>query len=208
MVLNVAEERSGNLSITIVRHGNTFEPGEEPRRIGARTDLPLVESGIAQAQALGRAFAAQGLTFDRTLAAPLKRTRETIAHIVGDRAIETADWLAEIDHGPDEDRPETAVLARIGEAALAAWDRRAEAPDGWQVDAEARLAGWRDLYAAPGGRVLIVTSNGAARFALLADAALHAEAVGLPSLKLRTGAYGTIDRRDGRLRLVDWDRRP
>lgn len=198
----------GDLTVTIIRHGNTFKPGEEPRRIGARTDLPLVESGIAQAQALGRAFAAQGLTFDRALAAPLERTRQTIAHIVGDRGIETADWLAEIDHGPDEDRPEAEVLARLGASALAAWDARAVAPDGWYVDTEARLAGWRDLYASPGGRVLIVTSNGAARFALLADAALHAQAAGLPSLKLRTGAYGTILRQGGRLRLRDWDRRP
>lgn len=198
----------GDLTVTIVRHGDTFHAHEEPRRIGARTDLPLVESGVAQAQALGRAFAVQGLRFDRALAAPLERTRETIAHIVGDRAIETADWLAEIDHGPDEDRPEAAVRARIGKPALDAWDRRAEVPDGWHVDAEARLAGWRALYASPGGHVLIVTSNGAARFALLADAALHAEAAGLPSLKLRTGAYGTILRQGGRLRLRDWDRRP
>ena len=27
----------------IVRHGNTFRAGETPTRVGARTDLPLVE---------------------------------------------------------------------------------------------------------------------------------------------------------------------
>lgn len=195
-----------DLTITIVRHGNTFGGHEEPRRIGARTDLPLVASGVAQAQALGRAFATR--TFDRALAAPLRRTRETIAPIAGGTPVETVDWLAEIDHGPDEDQPETAVQARIGPAALAAWDARGEAPDGWIVDAEARLAGWRALYASGSGHVLIVTSNGAARFALLADAALRTEAAGLPSLKLRTGAWGTIQRRDGQLRLIDWDCRP
>lgn len=199
--------------VTIVRHGDTFAPGETPRRIGARTDPPLTASGIAQAQALGRAFAAEGLRFDRALAAPLRRTRETMAHMLGDRAVETADWLAEIDHGSDENRPEAEVLARIGASALAAWDARAEAPDGWIVDADARLAGWRSLYASSGGHVLICTSNGAARFALLADPALQALGTALPSLKLRTGAYGRIERRDvrgegGRLRLTDWDRRP
>jgi broad specificity phosphatase PhoE len=45
--------------IVIVRHGNTFEAGETPRRIGARTDLPLTADGQAQADALGRWFAAQ-----------------------------------------------------------------------------------------------------------------------------------------------------
>jgi broad specificity phosphatase PhoE len=200
------------LTITIVRHGNTFDPGEAPRRIGARTDLPLVASGIRQAQALGEAFAGQGLAFDRALAAPLSRTRETIAHILDYQCpalvVETVDWLKEIDHGPDENQPDTMVIDRIGAAALAAWDDQAQVPDGWIVDADKRLAGWRSLLASGNGRVLIVTSNGAARFALLADPALQAEAAALPSLKLRTGAYGMIERRSDTLRLLGWDCRP
>jgi broad specificity phosphatase PhoE len=200
------------LTITIVRHGNTFNPGETPRRIGARTDLPLVPSGIRQAQALGEAFAGQGLAFDRALAAPLSRTRETIAHILNHQRhapnVETIDWLKEIDHGPDENQPETAVIDRIGAAALAAWDVQAQVPDGWIVDVDRRLAGWRGLLASGSGRVLIVTSNGAARFALLADPALQAGAAALPSLKLRTGAYGTMECRGDALRLLGWDCRP
>ena len=38
----------------VVRHGNTFEADEQPRRIGARTDLPLTAKGVEQARALGR----------------------------------------------------------------------------------------------------------------------------------------------------------
>ena len=200
----------GDLIVTIVRHGNTFEAGEPPRRIGARNDLPLVASGVAQARALGAAFA--GETFDRVLAAPLQRTRATAEAILADRAeapaVTTADWLTEIDHGPDEGQREEDVLARIGHDALAAWDAAARPPDGWIVDAERRLAGWRALWAHGAGRVLIVTSNGAARFALLSDAGLQRQAAALPSLKLRTGAYGTIVRDAGGLRLLDWDRRP
>ncbi len=64
------------------------------------------------------------------------------------------------------------------------------------------------MWEAGRGRVLIVTSNGAARFALISDEALRSQASGLPSLKLRTGAYGVIAREQGRLRLVAWDRRP
>ena len=51
--------------LVIVRHGNTFEAGEPPRRIGARTDLPLTATGVAQAEALARHFAANGVSFDR-----------------------------------------------------------------------------------------------------------------------------------------------
>ncbi|KQN21243.1 phosphoglycerate mutase [Sphingomonas sp. Leaf33] len=200
----------GDLTVTIVRHGNTFGPDEIPRRIGARTDLPLVASGIVQARALGDAFAHR--RFDRAIAAPLRRTRATIDHILARQstppATETADWLTEIDHGPDEDATDAAVIDRIGAAALAAWDARAVPPPDWIVEPDRRVAGWRGLWRAGQGDVLIVTSNGAARFALFSDPDVQAQATGLSTLKLRTGAYGVIERRAGRLRLAAWDLRP
>lgn len=192
----------------IVRHGNTFEAGEPPRRIGARTDLPLTEAGLAQGHALGAHFAAQGWRFARVLVSPLARTRETaqaiLSHLPDSPEPQPCDWLREIDHGPDEDQPEDAVLARIGAATLAAWDERAEAPSGWTVDADARIAAWRDLFARGEGPMLLVTSNGAARFAL--------RAAGLAvtgGLKLPTGSYGTILRdADGALNVTEWGHRP
>ncbi|WCM25697.1 histidine phosphatase family protein [Sphingomonas sp. QA11] len=200
------------LIVTIVRHGNTFDVGEAARRIGARTDLPLVASGLEQARALGAAFAGQGLSFDQALAAPLRRTQTTIEHILACQQqappVTSAGWLTEIDHGPDEGQVESCVVARIGHDALAAWDVEARAPNGWIVDADRRIEGWRALWETAHGHVLIVTSNGAARFALLSDEALRQQASALPSLKLRTGAYGKIAREQGGLRLVEWDRRP
>jgi len=197
----------------IARHGNTFAPGEPARRIGAGTDLPLVESGRLQASRLGAHFREQGWHFDRVLASPLRRTRESAALIVAAMAdgpqVETRDWLAEIDHGPDENRTEAEVTARIGEAALAAWDAEGIAPPGWQVDGAAREAAWRRFFAgAPAGRTLLVTSNGAARFGLLADEGLARQAAALPSLKLATGAYGLIALDGGSPRLVAWNQRP
>lgn len=200
-------------TITIVRHGDTFAPGEPPRRVGARTDLPLVASGRAQAARLRAAFDAEERRFDRAWTSPLKRTCETAAVLLAGTAtaLDTAAWLAEIDHGPDENRPEDQVLARIGADTLARWERDAEVPPGWRVDAAARLAGWRGFLAdaaQDGGERLVVTSNGAARFALLADAALSAQARALPSLKLRTGAWGRLRCEQGDWRLAAWDRRP
>lgn len=199
----------------IVRHGNTFAAGEAPRRIGARTDLPLTDEGIAQAHRLGVHFAASGWRFARVLVSPLARTRQTaeaiLAHQPDPPAAEPCEWLREIDHGPDEDKPEDAVLARIGRAALTAWDEQALPPPDWIVDAEARKAGWRALFAS-GDRdapTLVVTSNGAARFALLADAALSTAISGLHSLKLPTGGYGVVRRgRDDVLEVPVWGRRP
>ncbi len=48
--------------------------------------------------------------------------------------------LTEVDHGPDEGKTEEAVVARLGAAAIAAWDREGIVPPGWTVDPEARLA--------------------------------------------------------------------
>ena len=36
--------------------------------------------------------------------------------------------LREIDYGPDENKPEVDVIARIGEAALDAWEKRRHSP--------------------------------------------------------------------------------
>jgi len=201
----------------IVRHGNTFEADEPPRRIGARTDLPLTATGIAQAHALGAHFAALGWRFSRMLISPLARTRATAQAILARQAAgatailpEPCAWLNEIDHGPDENRSEEAVLARIGMPALAAWDARAEPPPGWHVDGDTRRSAWRDLFDEAGAQsTLLVTSNGAARFALLADAALMAAAPALQSLKLPTGGYGVIRRGSGgALEVPIWGKRP
>jgi broad specificity phosphatase PhoE len=197
----------------IVRHGNTFAADEPPRRIGAATDLPLVESGRDQALQLGAHFAARGWRFARLFASPFARTCETAALIASRLsdapAIDTRAWLAEIDHGPDENRTEPEVVARIGADALANWDRRGVAPPGWKIDADMRQQGWRGFYAArPDGMSLLVTSNGAARFGLLANPGLAAQAMALPSLKLATGAFGVLALEADGPRLLSWDERP
>lgn len=184
--------------VVIVRHGDTFEPGETVRRIGARCDPPLTARGVAQGEALGAALAGLGWRFDRIWTGPLRRTRD-MARAAG-RQAEVAHWLAEIDHGPDEGRSEAEVAGRIGTAALAAWDRDAVPPPGWTVAADARLAAWRGLLlAAADGSALVFTSGGTARFAPLA---LGVRPAG--GLKLRTGAYGVFED----AQLVAWDVRP
>jgi probable phosphoglycerate mutase len=196
----------------IVRHGDTFAPSEEPRRIGAATDLPLVASGREQAIQLGDHFATMGWRFDRVLASPLLRTRETATLILSrlpqSPAVEPCRWLAEIDHGPDENLTEPEVIARIGMTALATWDAQGVPPQGWRVDTDARREGWRSFFEAQSkGMSLLVTSNGAARFGLLSDEHLTKQATALPSLKLATGAFGLIALEASGPRLVVWNKR-
>jgi probable phosphoglycerate mutase len=193
--------------ILLVRHGNTFSPGAPVTRVGARTDLPLVASGFAQAEALGEHFQRTGEVVDHAFCSPLRRTRETAERILASMGsaapLSVASALTEIDHGPDENRPEAEVVARIGADALRRWEEEAAPPPGWAADPAAAAAEWRTLLddGCPGQTRLVVTSNGVARFALMA----YGRA---PLPKLRTGAYGVIMMEKGAPTLLDWDRRP
>lgn len=193
--------------IFIIRHGNTFQSSATACRIGAGTDLPLVESGRTQADRLGQWFAARKLAVAHLFSSPLQRATETAARIgaaIGHPSDGTLPWLNEIDHGPDEGRPETEVVARLGAQVIADWDERGIAPADWTVDADSRIAAWKGWFTRGGeGADLLVTSNGAARFALLALGLSPA------SLKLRTGAFGELGvKEDGTATLLAWDQRP
>lgn len=189
----------------IVRHGNTFEKGDIVTRVGGRTDLPLSPSGRVQAEALAAHLA--DISFATARSGPLKRTRETAAAILAGRAepeLTTELFLREIDYGPDENKPEDEVVARIGKTALEAWETHSVPPPGWRVDPAALVGNWQDLFddlAYEFGAHLVVTSNGIARFALAAAGNTRAG-------KLRTGAYGVIVLQDGAARAEAWDVRP
>lgn len=201
--------------IYIVRHGNTFDKGDTITRVGARTDLPLSSSGQTQAEALALHFMAIAPAgFSAAYCSALQRTRQTAEAILAVRdeqpRLETLEFLREVDYGVDENQPEDAVVARIGAAALAAWDEHAVPPPGWDVDPAGLKQAWRDLLqsitlSAAAGPVLIVTSNGIARFVLDAITDFEAEPA---SIKLKTGAYGHIRTSGDAVTLVRWNVRP
>ena len=118
---------------------------------------------------------------------------------------------AEIDHGPDENQTEDEVIERLGQEALTLWDRDLISPQGWEVGAEWRLAAWRQFAEdavrdTPNGTILLVTSNGAARFALAALGLRTGE--NDATVKLRTGSYGLIRSVADGFHLAGWDIRP
>lgn len=199
------------VTLYVVRHGNTFDAGDVVTRVGGRTDLPLSASGRAQAAALAAHF--DGTRFAAALASPLERTRATARTILSRRtdspALLIRSFLREIDYGPDENQPEEAVIARIGAAALKAWDEDGTPPAGWIVDPAAIRAGWAALLQEIAGlpadaNVLVVTSNGTARF--LPDV-VDAAPAGLDR-KLKTGAWGEVSVTREGAAITDWNRRP
>lgn len=199
-------------NIFIVRHGNTFDKGDAVTRVGGRTDLALSQSGHDQALALGEHF--REVSFDAAFCSILRRTRETARAILSktddDAALLIAPFLIEVDYGPDENRPEEEVVARIGQASMDAWDKEAIPPEGWIVDPEGLRVSWKGLLTRAAlltddSNILIVTSNGIARF--LPDVVdAHTPSI---DRKLKTGAYGTVQvRPDGHSEIVNWNIRP
>ena len=158
--------------ILLARHGNTFGPGDTPVWVGAKEDLPLVESGEAQATALGTALAEAGLTPGRIGCGPLKRTRraaEIVAGLTGFAGeTEIDDRLREIDYGSWGGKSNDEIVAEFGQAALDTWDKQHRRPNGvdWSPDEATlkanALAAMRD--AATGPLTLVVTSNGVLRY--------------------------------------------
>jgi len=158
--------------IIIARHGNTFTKDQTPLRVGARTDLPLVETerGIN----IGKYLKMRAFCPKAVFSAPLQRTMETarlaIATLDKDIPLIKDERFTEIDYGPDEAKTEDEVIARIGQKALDDWNSMAIVPNGWHVSVEGIIKAWQDFADEVEEKyhnqtVLVVSSNGIIRFA-------------------------------------------
>ena len=196
--------------IVICRHGNSFDKGDVVTRIGARTDLPLSISGIDQARGLTKQFSSgtSGFEFKLAFCSSLLRTYQTADFILTSghdvKTLDILKFLTEIDYGVDENKPEEQVVARLGRDAITLWDEKAIPPEGWDVNPEELIQSWKDFFARymdHEGDILVVTSNGIARFALDAVDEITTDA----PRKLRTAAYGIIEIENGHSKLTAWD---
>ncbi len=188
-------------TLLIARHGNTFAKGDIIRRVGAGTDLPLVESGLKQGTMLGQYLRENNVKLDHVYSSPLKRALQTAENVLkaqgqSNLTIEIDNTFNEIDYGVDEGQPEDEVVSRIGKQALELWDNRAIVPDGWIVNPDDIISDWENfskkvLAQHRDQTILVVTSNGTARFApyLTGDfESFHAN----NNIKLSTGAVSSL----------------
>lgn len=178
-------------TLIIARHGNTFRSGETPTRVGAHTDLPLVEE--ERGRGIGRYLKQRELIPTRILAAPLLRTMKTASLAAEELGapcpvIPDARFI-EVDYGPDENKTEEETRIRIGEdvarlqgedpsslspeeldtlgaVAINRWNTEAVVPPGWRVDVQQICDNWTALASEikDGEVLLCVSSNGTIRF--------------------------------------------
>lgn len=199
------------ITLIIARHGNTFNPDQTPTRVGTRTDLPLVQSGEDQALRLGHHLKSQKLIPNFIFTSNLRRTIDT-ARLICVAMMCTAphtplSFLNEIDYGIDENKPEPDVIARLGDLTLKRWNELGEMPDGWSPRPDIILNSWKFFLDGcikehQNKTILIVTSNGIARFALN-----HADNGHAIPMKLATGSYGILKYNE-KWTVTDWNVKP
>lgn len=202
--------------LIIARHGNTFEDNETPRRIGVATDTPLTEHGYAQSRAIGKYLKENGMVPDAIFTSMLRRTRSTGWVVMIECGIflhvQKEVIFNEIDYGPDENRTESEVVARVGEKALKDWDENGTPPPGWDVRPQEIISNWQAFadrivkdYA--GCTILVVTSNGIARYAPYLTGDFTAFKTS-HDIKLKTGALGVLVHENGKWASKGWNIRP
>ncbi len=208
--------------LIIARHGNTFDKGDTPTRVGARTDLPLVDKGREQARALGRDLKERDIIPDVAYSSTLQRTKETAQLVLHEMDVKLPvyelDIFNEVDYGPDENKTEAEVIERIGAQAITDWDDQAVVPDGWLIDPDAVIQNWRrfaqnltktndtvsDEILPIEETHLVVTSNGIARFAPHITDSFDDFAKN-HDLKLKTGSYAILLFSKGKWQIEGWN---
>jgi broad specificity phosphatase PhoE len=103
------------LTLVLTRHGST--PRSEPEQhLGQQIDIGLSDAGRAAARAFGERLAE--VAFERVIASPLQRARETAELARPGAPIETDERLTEMDYGEWEGLTYAEIEARFGEARL------------------------------------------------------------------------------------------
>lgn len=167
-------------ALILFRHGNTFEAGQTPVWVGARTDMPLTAEGERQAAAAAVYVEQRFDPVVEIVAGPLQRTCR-FAEIVAEqvrRSFSVDERLREIDYGLWEGLDSVTLRQRFGSEALERWENLCEWPKdmGWSpplAELKDSLAGFlreqnRKLVAAmtdspEGAYHIAVTSNGILR---------------------------------------------
>ncbi len=203
--------------LILARHGNTFGPGDTPVWVGANEDLDLVEKGLEQSRAIGRALSAAGVIPDRVIAGPLKRTRIgaqlAVEHCGFSGEIEIDERLKEIDYGIWGGKSDLEIAETWGEAAIHDWRERSIPPAGagWtptpeQIEANARAvldAVTRDR--SEDTAILIITSNGILRYF---HTLLAGEGAAPEDSKVKTGHIGVARIDSDGINLRTWNTPP
>lgn len=210
------------IHLILVRHGNTFEAGETPTQVGARTDLPLTAAGRKQAEDIARYISSRKTMPSAIYAGTLKRQIET-AHLIGktlgieDRIHIDTPGLTEIDYGLWEGLTADEIASRWP-VEYADWTEQSRWAKGIfggdTVELIKGIQEWLDGLKRshrPGDTVVGVTSNGILRF-FYALNPLEWERLAkerkMETIKVKTGHLCELDLFHDRVHVKSWNKNP
>lgn len=209
------------MRLFLIRHGNTFNAGETPVRVGANEDLPLTQEGEMQARRLGAAMKAAGIVPAAAVTGPLQRTRRhleiVLAELNASPPVTVDERLREIDYGAWGGLSDEEIGRRFGPRAaeeLAAWNRESRWPKEtvtWRPDPDTIAGNAAALTAELAGRLapedcaLVCSSNGILRYFLEITAKKMAAVGDRGKAKMKTGALSLLDVRDVGTQVVFWN---
>ena len=201
--------------LILFRHGNTFEAGQTPLWVGARTDLPLTDEGEAQARHAAAYVQKHHPSLDAVMAGPLQRTRRfaDIIAAAARQSVSVDDRLREIDYGLWEGLSSDEITQRFGSSAFEAWEKNSQRPEdmNWspplailQNDLCDFLQEQREKLKPGSMTRLTVTSNGILRVLhqiITGDAAAS-------SAKVKTGHFCVLEPKDVGWKIQAWNAKP
>lgn len=207
------------MHLILSRHGNTFKPEDKPFFVGSGQDLPLVASGLQQANALAEALSKAKISPAAIYTGPLLRTNSygkmikdylklSIEVVVDKR-------LNELDYGDWGGLSDDQIVERFGKEKFDDWAQRSIWPEGcaWGDKEENVMEAVQSFAYELTERhekhdtVLVISSNGRLRYFLTLLVGKFAEMKKAGKFKVGTGKICLLEW-DGAFKLNGWNLDP
>ncbi|MDP3509504.1 MAG: histidine phosphatase family protein [Candidatus Melainabacteria bacterium] len=204
------------MKLILARHGNTFAPGDKVTWVGSANDLPLVQSGLEQAERAATAL--EGAKLAAIYCAPLLRTKK-FAEIVASKQTTIAtpiidNRLTELDYGDWSGLSDDEISAKFGDS-LKNWINTSTWPNGchWASNEAEVTAEVQSIVAELEAKhadqtVLLVSSNGRLRYFLKLIAGEFERRVADKQFKMGTGKISLLTSQGKTYSLLAWNQDP
>ncbi len=202
--------------LLLARHGNTFSPQDKVVWVGANNDVPLVESGIKQADNLAQAICDHDIMPDTIYAGTLKRTA-SYAQMVANKlniAVRLDNRLHEIDYGGWSGLSDQEIKEQFGNNEFDQWQNQGAWPVSFasseqetidQVFSFAEEA----IVNQPNKKLaLAVTSNGRLKYFLKLLPYLWKDFTGTSKWKVSTGKVSLLSFTNSGWAMICWNEDP
>jgi len=198
--------------LILARHGNTFNKGETPTWVGAKTDLPLTEKGEEQGHAIAKLISNNYKEIQKIITGPLIRTKR-FAEILSEKIdvdFSIDNRLCEIDYGLWENKSSNEIKEIYGNEIVDGWEKEGIWPDGmkWSPSKEKLLENIESLLNEHHQNIknnnIIFTSNGILRFIYT----YITKKPPSPMAKVAPGNYCILEKTNNGWEIIQWNEKP